>query len=217
MPAKVSRAITKAPADSTNGSDQVGKTLMRSLQQAQPATLSTVFTQVLRTAIHPDTWKSAIVVPIPKANKRTYDHPKSWRCLHLLSVVSKTLERVVLERLQDQGEDLGTLGDDQFGSRRDTGTSDAMMAIEDWKAHASLTGPYAIILADVEGGFDKVNPDRLGDTNLAQEYIPWIQNWCRNRSIVTRIDGRTDTSTYILNQGIAQGSPLSPYLFGAYI
>ena len=32
-----------------------------------------------------------------------------------------------------------------------------------------------------------------------------------------RFNGKMDSTTYVTNRGIPQGSPLSPYLFGAYV
>ena len=62
----------------------------------------------------PTKWKDADVVPIPKAKKTTYTIPKSWRAIHLLWVVSKSLERIVLRRLQEgEGEEWRELGKSQ--------------------------------------------------------------------------------------------------------
>ena len=144
-----------------------------------PTSMTTIFTEILTTGQHPREWKKAIVVPIPKANKARYDQPKAWRSLHLLSLVSKTLERAVLSRLQDEGESNETLGPTQFGLRRNTGTSDAMTILLEWKRRAEEAGDkVTLLVADVEGGFDKVNPDafKKRETRVAQKYTEWIYN-----------------------------------------
>ena len=103
------------------------------------------------------------MVPIPKAKKKSYTTPKSWRAIHLLRVVSKLLERIVLRRLQDaEGEEGGELGMTQYGSRRNRGTTDAMTVLMRWKQETRRRGHYqSIIIADIEGGFDKVDPSTL--------------------------------------------------------
>ena len=217
---EVSDAINKAPSDSTLGEDDIGITLLKSYHRAMPTSIPTIFTDILTTGIHPREWKKAIVVPIPKANKARYDQPKAWRSLHLLSLVSKTLERVVLSRLQDEGETHETLGPTQFGSRRNTGTSDAMTILLEWKKMAEANGDkVTIMVADVEGGFDKVNPSafRRRETQVEKKYTEWIYNWTQNRELQFRFNDRTDTRVYTTNTGLPQGSPLSPYLFGAYV
>ena len=217
---EVSDAINKAPSNSTLGDDDIGIALLKSYHRAMPMSIPTIFTDILTTGIHPREWKKAIVVPIPKANKARYDQPKAWRSLHLLSLVSKTLERIVLSRLQDEGETLETLGPTQFGSRRNTGTSDAMTILLEWKRRAEADGDkVTLMVADVEGGFDKVNPItfRRGETQVATKYAEWIYNWTQNRELQFRFNERTDTRVYTTNTGLPQGSPLSPYLFGAYV
>ena len=217
---EVADAINKAPAHSTLGEDDVGITLLKSYHKAMPRSIPDTFTRILTTGKHPRAWKKAIVVPIPKANKTRYDQPKAWRSLHLLSLISKTLERVVLARLQTEGEKLGTLGPTQFGSRQNTGTSDAMTLLLEWKKKAEDEGDkISIMIADVEGGFDKVNPTAFRDkeTDVAEEYTQWIYNWSQNREIQLRFNDKTDNETYTTNTGLPQGSPLSPYLFGAYV
>ena len=72
-------------------------------------------------------------------------------------------------------------------------------------------------MADIEGGFDKVDPAALRESPIDRNYIPWILSWARNRTMRIRINGSTDDKTYTTNQGVPQGSPLLPYLFCAHI
>ena len=218
-PTEVSDCLAKAPTSSTNGPDSISAELLKILHSVHPTCLSSIYTNILRAGRHPPSWKKATIVPIPKANKPTYTVPKSWRSIHLLNVVSKTLERIVLSRLQSSQPGLpDPLGPSQFGSRINRGTSDAMQALLRWKDNAHAHGHYVtLVAADIEGGFDKVHPDRLSSTDIDPTYIPWIQNWATNREIRFRLNNRTDLKSYITNRGVPQGSPLSPLLFGAYI
>ena len=110
------------------------------------------------------------------------------------------------------------MGPSQFGSRIRRGTSDTMQCLLRWQENARSLGHYtSLISADIEGGFDKVDPRSLNNTDLDPMYIPWIQNWAANRSLRFRHNNRLDPTVYTCNRGVPQGSPLSPFLFGAYV
>ena len=110
------------------------------------------------------------------------------------------------------------MGKSQFGSRRNWGTTDAMTMLLRWKKEVRKRAHYqSIIIADIEGVFDKVDPETLHQSALDRRYIPWIRSWARNRMMRMRINRETDDETYTTNLGIPQGSPLSPYLFCAHI
>ena len=217
---EVTDHLNKAPPTSSNGLDNVNATLLKILHSAHPTCLSDIYTHILRSGRHPRLWKTATIIPIPKAKKPTYTVSKSWRSIHLLNVVSKTLERIVLSRLQNPGSQDPTepLGPSQFGSRINRGTSDAMQAYTQWMESARARQHYVtLIAADIEGGFDRVLPSKLPLTDINPLYIPWIQHWASDREIRFRHNNRLDLRTYYTNRGSPQGSPLSPFLFGAYI
>ena len=124
---QVQEAMRQSPVNSASGADDKPIKMVQTANQAHPGALRTIFTNILRKGKHPQIWKDADVVPIPKAKKPMYTTPKSWRAKHLLRVASKILERIVLRRLQDEeGEEGGELGKSQFGSRRNRGMTDAM-------------------------------------------------------------------------------------------
>ena len=105
---EIQDAAKRSPNNSANGADDAPLRMVLTANQAHPGALRAIFTDILRKGKHPQIWKDADVVPIPKAKKATYTTPKSWRAIHLLRVVSKLLERIVLRRLQDgEGEEGG--------------------------------------------------------------------------------------------------------------
>ena len=154
--------LTRAPASSAAGPDQVSARLLGILHRTHSACLGNIYKDVLRSGRHPESWKRASAVPIHKANKHTYTHLKSWRLIHLLSTVSRTLKWIVICRLQETDVDSNPdppMGPSQFGSHIGMGTSDAMQCYLRWEEHARSFGHFTtLISADVEGGFDKVDP-----------------------------------------------------------
>lgn len=160
-------------------------------------------------------WHLGEVVLIPKADKPAYNVVKSWRMIHLLPTIAKVVERIMLLRLASQVQ----LGDTQFGSRRKRGVHDAMAVIYEFLEHNKHM-KTAMMLVDVEGGFDKIKLDDLCDFLAGRECDPtlisWIRRWASRRRVRFRFNGRV-SKIFHLNKGIPQGSPLSPFLFGIYI
>ena len=213
LPSEVLEHLNKAPLTSANGPDSINADLLKLLHASHPTCLSNIYTQILQSGRHPRSWKTATIIPIPKANKPNYTTPKSWRSIHLLNIVSKTLERIVLSRLQTPRPLApDSMGPSQFGSRINRGTSDAMQALLQWQETAHSRKHFiTLIAADIEGGFDQVQPSRLPQTDIDPDYIPWIQHWASDRQIKFRHNNRTDLNTYTTNRGVPQGSLYLPF------
>jgi len=160
-------------------------------------------------------WHKVETILIRKGNKSRYDVVKSWRMINLVSVMAKVVERVILRRITEHVE----LEDTQYGSRKNRSTHDAFKQMLEFIEY-SKGMKVGIVTMDVEGGFDKVAIDFLS-TVLYQRGCPenlkkWTMRWACRRSTRLRFHGKT-SKVYYLNKGVPQGSPLSPFLFGAYV
>jgi hypothetical protein len=142
--------------------------------------------------------------------------PKAWRQIHLLSVISKTLERIVHTWLVKEVDD--SLSPSQFGTRRHRGVQDAAELMRDWVSRCrGKKLRMCFLTTDLEGGFDTVVPERLaGMPGFPPRYRSWLLSWCTGRRGRYRFNGRTSEPRDIPS-GIPQGSPLSPYLFAIYV
>lgn len=109
--------------------------------------------QCLALSYFPTQWKTAHVVILRKPGKEDYTHPKSYRPIGLLSVLGKTLEKLLVGRLQ--WHLLPTLDQKQYGFMPQRGTEDALY---DLMGHIrkELQAKKSVILVslDIEGAFD---------------------------------------------------------------
>ena len=163
---------------------------------------------------NPD-WHRGEVVLIRKANKPRYDVVKGWRMIHLLPVMTKIMERMVLLGIAKHVE----LEETQFGSRRKRGVHDAMAVVYEF-LESNRDMFTAVLSMDVEGGFDRIDLDLMADFLVARGcpavYAEWVRGWAAQRTIKFRFNGHVSTEFH-LSKGIPQGSPLSPFLFGVYV
>ena len=127
-------------------------------------------------------WKKAKTVLIKKGDKDSYDVVISWRMIHLLPILSKMVDRVVLNKLVKTVR----LEETHYGSRKDRSTHDVMKQILEFLEYNKdkYTG---ILSMDVEGGFDKVDIDKLCDILVYRECERRLVDWIRRGTKGQRI------------------------------
>ena len=199
------------------GSDDIPTLLYKrsSLILADP--IYHLIVESIRQRRFPNTWKISDVVPIPKLrNSSIHDA----RPISLLPKPAKIAEKIILKDLRPQFSRL--LGDLQFGIRKGSSTTHAIIA-----AHDSLTkhfdnpdiGAIIFLSFDFTKAFDKVMHDKLllkaQGKNLPTGFIYFLKNYLEDRFQRVRYRGCRSLLKSVTS-GVPQGSLLGPYLFGLY-
>ena len=86
--------------------------------------MTAIFDGSLREGIIPETWKSAIVIPVPKVNPPNTIE-KDVRPISLTPIASKTLESILLNMVNDKIEE--NINSNQFGGMEGASTTDALV------------------------------------------------------------------------------------------
>ena len=206
-------AIKRSPNNTGPVLDDIGYPFVRYWWKEKPDCLKRLVDYGLTNDI-PD-WHSAEVVLIPKADKPRSDIVKSWRMIQLLPTIAKVVERIVLLRIAEHV----VLGQTQFGSRRKRGVHDAMSVVFEFLRH-NEGFKCTMLSMDIEGGFDNIDIDLLchflANRECPANLILWVRRWAGNCVVKFRFNGQV-SKPYFVNCGVPQGSPLTFFLFGAYV
>ena len=158
---------------------------------------------------------------LKKPGKPDYSAPGAYRPISLLNTLGKILEAVIARRLSFWAETYKLLPDTQFGGRPGRNTEQALLVLANAIDRAWLRSKVVTLIAfDLKGAFNGVNKVSL-DARLRAKGIPtmarqWIYSFMENRYANITFDDFQTEVTPLENAGLAQGSPLSPILFGFF-
>jgi hypothetical protein len=205
---EINLAIKASPNGAASGPDHITTRLLRILAKEKEDLTIAMFNRAFQQGA-PTEWKASSTILIPKARKPTYSRAKSWRPIQLQSIMAKTLERIITNRLSK----LNLLGDNMYGGRKGSGTTDAFQALDGF-IHESKDHRVCLTALDIEGGFDNLDLNRVCEIIATKDkhLATWIQHWGSGRQTHYRFNGRSSKG-YRTDRGTPQGSPMSPILF----
>jgi len=210
---ELKRALDTSPSNTASVIDEMSYPLMRLWWRKDKEKML----GVVRNLTEKDSggWHRAETVLIKKGDKEIYNVVKSWRMIHLLPVLAKVVERIILDKMTKCVD----LEETQYGSKRKRSTHNAFKQIAEFVEYNKNMN-VGIMTMDMEGGFNNVDIDTLSDIlvyrGCDRELIDWSRRWASRRSFRLRFNRRT-SKDYYTNKGVPQGSPLSPFLFGVYV
>ena len=200
------------------GSDEIPTLLYKKSAVILAEPILNLIVLCIRQRKVPSKWKIADVVPIPKSSNASI---ADSRPISLLPIPAKILEKILLNDLRPKFSQL--LGDSQFGIRKKSSTSHAIIA-----AHESLTSNYdnpeigaTIFLSfDFSKAFDRIlHCDLIAkakSSGLPLGFVSFLIDYLANRQQRVRFLGCRSQLKDVCS-GVPQGSILGPYLFGLYI
>lgn len=218
-PKEIKQIITKLGSKKAAGPDQIRNTAIKQFARKQICELVNIVNAALRLSIFPTNWKIAHIIVLPKPN-RNHTLPQNYRPISLLSCLGKICEKVILDRLQDETEELGILPDAQFGFRAEHSTTQQTARLTDFITKALNQRKYTGILAlDVEKAFDRVWHEgllfKMAQLRFSTSIQKLVASFLHDRTFKIKIEDVLSTPRRI-RAGVPQGSPLSPLLYNIY-
>lgn len=219
-PTRVAWAISSFAPYKSPGPDNIQPILLQKMGTAATTRLSDIFRACIRLSFVPLAWRTSKVVFLPKPGKETYNTPKAFRPISLMSFILKTLERLCDRYIRDTCLKRTPLHNLQHAYMAGRSVESALHCVLTKIEKSMESKEYALgVFLDIEGAFDRVSYDVIRnactrfriDANISN----WILNMLLNRHI--RVESNDITHYASVNQGCPQGGVLSPLLWSLVV
>ena len=202
--------------NSSPGKDDIYCIMIKNLPKKALVFLLNMYNEIWKTSIFPHQWYEVIQVPILKSGKDP-TQVTSYRPISLLSTLFKVMEKLVKHRLTWFLEKHELLNPLQSGFCKNRNVKDHLIRLET-DTHISLkTKKYTVaVFLDLEKAYDSLWKGgllkKLIGLGLRGKILFFMKSFLMKRISYVRINNCLSRN-YILENGIPQGSSLSPLLF----
>jgi ribonuclease HI len=209
-------AINVFKNDKAAGPDQIKPIVLKHLPDNVLLRLVTLFSASIETGYTPEVWRHSRAILIPKPGKDDYTNPNSFRPISLTSFMFKTLERLVLWRLEDTALKQHPMHKNQHAFRRGHSTEIPLSELTHYVEQAFVNKEYVIsVFLDIIGAFNNVSHEAIVTSmkkhNFPDDILEWYSNYTCNRTV--EFNAGNKIFTRYLIDGFAQGGILSPPIF----
>lgn len=174
---EVEGAIRRVRLGKAPGLDGMNAEMLRAMWREIPGWLLTMFNACLSSGCSPSAWKTVRVVVLPKSPEKPRTDPASYRPISLLPVLGKTLEKLMVGRLESKVN--GRMNSAQYGFRRGRSTESAWARVKEYVRMSD--SKYVLgVFVDFVGAFDnlewmrvleKLNEIRCEEMSLWKSYF----------------------------------------------
>lgn len=203
--------------NSAPGHDYIKRSLLKQLDDKIHKYIIKMYEYCLKYSFFPKEWKTGIIVTIAKPNS---DHSatSNYRPITLLPVLGKNLEKIIKNRLE---KSIGhRIPGYQFGFRDHRATVHPLAVLKNNVETSKINKEHtAAIFLDISKAFDSAwfkglifKLDRL----KCPKYLIYIViSFLTQRMLRVKVQEKI-SNEFTTQQGIPQGSPLSPFLYNVY-
>ena len=216
---EVQRKLLEMRALAAPGPDGIMAQCLQASRSVIVPCLAELFQRMLQLGVHPASWKTARVLPVPKPGADLHA-AKGYRPIALLNVLSKVMESLMKDRMSYVLETCNLLSNCQQGFHQTRSTELALWRFVSSATSALKTRRRCVAVAlDIQSAYDTVDHLallwKLRQKTLPRYMVAWTRAFLEHRTIVLRVND--SEFPYPIRTGVPQGSPLSPTLFLVFI
>ncbi|XP_055714971.1 uncharacterized protein LOC129809180 [Phlebotomus papatasi] len=220
VPSHVVLSAIQRVNSSAVGVDEISLDLIRLILPVILPCLTDLVNFAITSSSFPLSWKSAVVVPIPKVSAPSA--VSDFRLISILPALSKPLEIILLDQMTAHLERNNLLCEFQSGFRKNHSTVSALLRINHDIAWALDRAMFSVlVLLDFSKAFDSISHSLLcnklqGLFGFSTVSVRLIQSYLASRSQIVR-SGHSTSSALDLTRGVPQGTILGPIIFSLFI
>lgn len=199
---EVTRAIDTLKLNKPAGSDGIHPIIIHNCRQTLVPIFTCIFNQSLKESRCPSEWKHAVVTPIYKNGNR-FD-VGNYRPISITSILSKIMEIIIRNRIEEQFMMRGILDISQYGfTPKRSRFLNLLVSTTNWLSAIDKGQCVDIVYFDLQKAFDQ-NPHHILLTNLnnfgiLNSEVLWIKDCLSNMSMTVR-HGEQMSSDFLSRQ-----------------
>ena len=216
------KRIIKDMSDKTCDLDLIPTWLIKECVEVFVPLFTKIINASIRKGIVPELFQQALVFPTIKNPYGDRDSLSNYRPVSNLPFVSKVLEKVVLDQLNQALDENDLLNSHQSGYRVGHSCETLLMGMfDDLLQEMDKGNVVALLLLDMSAAFDTVDHAKLVDVlrrrfGIGGTALKWFTSYLGSRNFRVNVRGELSKMIYLIC-GVPQGSLLGPVLFLLYV
>jgi hypothetical protein len=204
----------------SSSSDHITMSFIKNNQVVLEPLILSIINITINTSIYPDQLKISRIIPILKKGKAK-TNARSFRPINILPSVSKILEKLLANLINDHLERNHLIPGQHHGGRANHSTTTAVTTlIDNWANQLQSNTKNAVIVIDQSAAYDLIDHfiliKKLRVLGLTTKALNLMESFLSGRQQQVTVDGLTSDRLHVRPVSVVQGSVLSGILFLIY-